>query len=274
MFSPAVRNALGPLRALFLFSSGVLAGVLFAPKMRELPVPAAQAAPPAARARPSATEKSGVRHGLAPREIAGRALASTVFLRGGAVYGAGVVLDPAGHVLTCDHVIDGLDHVDAYFDGDPTPIPIEVVARAKDVDLALLSLTNGLPAHRAPLAASSVADVAMGDEVFAMGAPRKMGFSMSHGIVSYVSRLFDGTSYVQTDLAANGGSSGGPVMNQRGELIGISSFIFHNSEGLTFAVPIDYAYEKFGTELGGTARDVRRFHEWLDGQSRAVPPKT
>jgi S1-C subfamily serine protease len=243
-----------------IFTGGVLAGVLYFPRARDLPLPAAQAAPSASPPAVSA------------REIAARAVASTVYLRGGSVYGAGVVLDDAGHVLTCDHVIDGLDHVDASFDGDPTPIPVKVVARASDADLALLQLTAPLPKGRVPVTAASVAALAMGDEVYAMGAPRKMRFSLSKGIVSYVGREFEGTWYVQTDLAANGGSSGGPVMNARGELVGLSSFILHNSEGLTFAVPIDYAWERFGKELG--ARDDRRFRDWLEAQSRAAPPPT
>lgn len=265
MFSSVVRHVGRPLRAAVIFVGGVLAGILYLPRVQTVPVPLAHAS---AEPMPTApAEPSG-------RAIASRALASTVYLHGGSVYGAGVVLDEAGHVLTCDHVIDGLDRVDAYFDDDATPIPVKIVARAKDVDLALLELTGGLPPHHAPLRAASVAELAMGDTVYAMGAPRKMRFSLSHGIVSYVGRPFDGTYYLQTDLSANGGSSGGPVMNERGELVGVSSFIFHNSEGLTFAVPIDYAYERFAAALGGPARDGRRFHEWLDARSRAVPPKT
>lgn len=264
MISPTVRNALHTLRTLVIFVGGVLAGVLWLPRVQALPpVPVASAAPQNAVAP------------LSPRAIAARALASTVYLHGGSVYGAGVLLDDAGHVLTCDHVIDGLSNVEASFDGDPNPIPVRVVARAGDVDLALLQLARPLPPHRKPIAAASVVDLAMGDNLYAMGAPRKMRFSLSHGIVSYTGRAFEGTYYVQTDLAANGGSSGGPVMDEHGDLVGLSSFIFHNSEGLTFAVPIDYAFERFAPELGrGAARDGRRFHEWLDAQSRAVPSKT
>ncbi len=263
MFSSLVRHTVHYVRTLVIFVAGVLAGLLYLPKVRTIPMPDAQAA--ATPERPLT---------MAPRDIAAHALSSTVYLHGGTVYGAGVVLDDAGHVLTCDHVIDGLDHIDASFDGDPTPIAVKVVARATDVDLALLQLEGGLPHRRAPVTTASVAQVGMGDSVYAMGSPRKMRFSLSHGIVSYVGRQFDGTFYVQTDLSANGGSSGGPVMNERGEVIGVSSFIFHNSEGLTFAVPIDYAYDRFAAQLGRPARDGRRFHEWLDARSRAVPSKT
>jgi S1-C subfamily serine protease len=273
MVSPVIQRAA---IALLLFGAGVVSGAELFPRRRAEALPLHQEAPtvaPVASSRPlraQAREPEPV----PPREIARRALSSTVFLRGGRVYGAGIVLDGAGHVLTCDHVIDGLDHVEAFFDGDPAAIPVEIIERDHDADLALLALTGGLPPNHAAVAVGSITDVAMGDPVYTMGAPRKMRFSLSHGIVSYVGRSFDGTFYVQTDLAANAGSSGGPVMNERGELIGVASFILHGSEGLTFAVPIDYAFERFGSKLGGPAHDGRRFHEWLDAQSRAVPPKT
>ena len=207
---------------------------------------------------------------LSSRQIANHALEWTVFLRGDGVYGAGVVLDDRGHVLTCDHVIDGLKHVDAYFDGDSTPIPAAIVARAGDVDLALLQIPKSRGRASAPRAA--IADVAMGDAVFAIGAPRKMPFSMSHGIVSYVGRSFDGTFYVQTDLTANAGSSGGPILNERGEVIGLSSFILRGGQGLTFAVPVDYAYKRFATELG-VPTDAARFDRWLTSREAAGAPR-
>jgi S1-C subfamily serine protease len=195
-----------------------------------------------------------------PREIARRALEHTAYLKAGPVYGAGALLDEAGHVLTADHVVEGTDGMYATFHDDPRPNPVTVVARDKQLDLALLRLER-VPEGRRPARIGSIVGASMGDEVFAMGAPRKMQFSLSRGIVSYVGRSFDGTLYVQTDLAANSGSSGGPVMNERGELIGISSFILKNSQGLAFAVPVDYAFRRFAEPLG--TRDVDAFESWV-----------
>lgn len=287
MIVPAARRFVRALAALSLFGAGWLLGQARPGDGRTEvagPDPQARVAVELTRASPGSHERirqlaldpvrqtvpppSAAKH-VPPREIARRALASTVFLRGGNVYGAGVLLDDRGHVLTCDHVIDGLKNVQAWFDGDPTPIPVKIVARDHDADLALLTL--GKPHPRGAAKTASIADVAMGDEVFAMGAPRKMTFSMSHGIVSYVGRSFDGTFYVQTDLAANPGSSGGPIMNDRGDLIGVSSFILRGSQGLTFAVPIDYAYKSFSAELG-EKRDSSRFDKWLE--SRKAKPDT
>jgi serine protease Do len=203
---------------------------------------------------------------LAPREIARRALDFTVYVRGGSVYGAGFVIDDAGHVLTCDHVVEGVKNLEVQFHGSDRRIPAKVIDRDKKLDLALLRIEGPLPA-KAPL--GSVLEVEMGDSVYGMGTPRKMGFSLSRGIVSYVGRSFDGTLYVQTDLATNSGSSGGPVLNRRGEVIGLSSFILRGSQGLSFAIPIDYAYSRFKSALA--ERDGSGFERWLHARRATVP---
>jgi serine protease Do len=181
-------------------------------------------------------------------------------LRGGPVYGAGVLIDDTGHVLTCDHVVDGVEDLKAYFHARPAPSDVKILERDAELDLALL-LVEDPPLVATPLHTGSVVDLSMGDVVYAMGAPRKMQFSFSRGIVSYVGRAFDGTLYVQSDLAANSGSSGGPVFNERGELVGLSSFILRDSHGLSFAVPIDYAYRRFAQLRGDHERS--RFGIWL-----------
>ena len=66
---------------------------------------------------------------------------------------------------------------------------------------------------------------------------------------SYTGRDFEGLSYMQIDLALNGGSSGGPIVNSYGEVVGISSFILKKSQGLSFALPIDYVRERFARYL-------------------------
>lgn len=213
---------------------------------------------------PQHRSAAGGSRSVSPRDIANRALDFTVFIRGGPVYGAGVVIDAAGHVLTCDHVIDGVPKISVYFHEDPRPVPAKVIGRDKQLDLALLAI-DAVPAAVAPI--GSVVDSQMGDAVFAMGAPRKMSFSFSRGVVSYVGRSFDGTLYLQTDLPANSGSSGGPVLNDRGELIGLSSFILRGSQGLAFAVPVDYAFVRFASALSAS-RSAERFRGWLAARQR------
>lgn len=199
------------------------------------------------------------------RAIAQRALGFTVHIRGGSVYGAGVVLDERGHVVTADHVIDGVKTIHVSFHGQTRRIPAKVVDRDAKLDLALLKIEERTAAVAE---IGSIADVRMGDEVFGMGSPRKLEFSLSRGIVSYVGRSFDSALYLQTDLPANSGNSGGPIMNERGEVIGIASFILKNSQGLAFSVPIENAFVRFAKVLG--RRDTSRFERWA--QSRRGGP--
>jgi serine protease Do len=205
-----------------------------------------------------------------PSEIARAALGFTAFVSGGRVYGAGVLLDRAGHVLTCRHVIEGLDTITVSF-SDGASYPARVIDSDPALDIALLKIDS----DRAPgLTPASVAGVELGDDVFALGAPRKMAFSLSRGMVSFVGRRFDRVYYLQTDLAMNGGSSGGPVLNDRGEVIALSSFVLRDSEGLAFALPIDYAYRRFASHLVAPARAALEgsaaaaFEGWLSALDR------
>jgi S1-C subfamily serine protease len=196
-------------------------------------------------------------------QIAADALGFTVYIRGGRVYGAGVLLDRKGHVLTCEHVIAGVEQLVVSF-SDGSSYDAALVESDPKLDLALLRIA----ADRAPrLEPAAVSSVQLGDDVFAVGAPRKMAFSLGRGMVSFIGRPFDGIFYLQTDLAMNGGSSGGPVLNERGQVIALSSFVLRDSEGLAFALPIEYAYRRFAAHLqtpktlAGSARSA--FEGWL-----------
>jgi S1-C subfamily serine protease len=205
-------------------------------------------------------------------QIVREALGSTVFVRGGRVYGAGVLLDARGHVLTCQHVIAGLDQIVVSF-SDGASFDATVVESDPKLDLALLRIaTDRVPA----VEPAAVTSVKLGDDVFAFGAPRKMAFSLSRGMVSYVGRAFDGVYYLQTDLAMNGGSSGGPVLNDRGQVVALSSFVLRDSEGLAFALPIEYAYRRFAAHLQapkaleGSLGDA--FEGWLSSLGEEEAP--
>jgi S1-C subfamily serine protease len=196
-------------------------------------------------------------------EIARDGLTFTAFVQGRSVYGAGILLDARGHVLTCRHVIEGLPRITVAF-ADGAEYPASVLEVDPQLDLALLQIDAG----RTPaLRTASIASVELGDDLFAMGAPRKMKFSLSRGMASFVGRPFGGLHYLQSDFALNDGSSGGPVMNDRGEVVAMSSFVLRNSEGLAFALPIDYALRRFATRLAGApalgGADGNAFEGWL-----------
>lgn len=211
---------------------------------------------------------------LSAAEVGRHALASSVFVRVGATYGAGIVLDPRGWVLTCEHVIhDAATPGEIRIDTpDGGTFTAEHIERDGALDLALLqvpALARGTAARL-----GSITSVELGDDVFAMGAPKKMAFSLHRGMVSFVGREFEGLHYLQTDLPTSGGSSGGPVLNARGEVVAIASFVLRDSEGLAFALPIDYAYQRFAAQLHAPAvptKQAPRFAQWLASAEQKTP---
>lgn len=217
---------------------------------------------PAAMPPTASPSLAPVRPRLTARDIAEQALGYTASIegrvRGKDVYGAGVVIDRQGHVLTCLHVIEGLDPIRLTF-SDGQRSTAAVVGRDLGLDLALLKLDTPR-AVAAPL--GSAQHAAAGDDVFTMGTPRRMPFSLSRGLLAHGGRAFDGVLYLQTDLPMNGGSSGGPVLNEYGELIGVASFVVRDSQGLAFALPVDYALRRFADALALT-RDQSGFERWL-----------
>jgi S1-C subfamily serine protease len=214
-------------------------------------------APPPATSEPSRpVERQG-----SPRQVARSALAVTLWIRGEGVYGAGVAISEQ-HVLTCFHVVEKMKRV-RVSSADGSVSDAQVVAEDRELDLAMLKLSTPRPTH-AKLA--SVSELEMGDPVFAMGTPRKMGFSLTSGIVSYAGRRYANVYYVQTDIPTNGGSSGGPVLDEQGRVIGISSFILRDSQGLAFALPIDYAYRRFRAYFAESL-ELSPFAAWLGARS-------
>lgn len=185
-------------------------------------------------------------------DLASHAQRGTVGILAGDRYGAGIIVDRSGLVLTNLHVVQGIDKLTVLLLGDES-LDATVVAQAAELDLALLRLPRALP-EAAELGSSK--SVQVGDEVLAVGSPRKMFFSVSRGMVSYLNRKLDSVEYLQTDLPINAGNSGGPLLDRDGKVIGVVSFILRDSQGIAFALPIDYALERFAAELQPTPAAV------------------
>jgi S1-C subfamily serine protease len=235
------------------------------PKPPALPVEAA----------PAASDMLGPSHvtaggGLAATEVADRALQFTAFVQAGRVYGSGVLVDAKGSVLTAWHVVEGARDIQVSFASGAQERAV-LVDHDAALDLALLRVTP--PTGRAAPTAS-VVSTKVGEPVYSMGAPRKLKFSLSRGMVSYTGRPFRDVLFIQTDIPTNSGNSGGPVMNARGEVIALQSFILRDSEGLAFAVPIDYAYQRFAPHLeqASAGYSPRRFEQWLADRRAAPAP--
>ena len=146
--------------------------------------------------------------------------------------GSGVVIDPAGVVLTNYHVVEGADSVEVTF-GDGQTYTSKDIRTDPKTDLAVIRLTAKDPLPALTLGDSDAMEV--GDRVLAVGAPFGLAGSVTHGIVSAKSRrnlkLNQYEDFLQTDAAINPGNSGGPLINLAGQVIGINSAIKTRSGG-------------------------------------------
>ena len=180
--------------------------------------------------------------------------------------GTGFFIDAEGHVLTNHHVIEGAERLTVKL-ADGRSLRAEVVGSDPDTDIALIKVEGGGPFAHAMLGDS--ARLRVGEWVCAIGNPLAYEHTVTVGVVSFVGRkLFDPTldNYIQTDAAISFGNSGGPLINSRGQVIGINSAISRQASNIGFAVPINQArailpqLKKIGRVergyIGVTLRDV------------------
>jgi serine protease Do len=172
--------------------------------------------------------------------------------------GSGFIIAADGHIVTNHHVIDGTKNVEVTLT-DGRTFPAQVVGSDAETDVALIKIdATGLPV--VPLGASGELKVA--EPVMAIGNPFGLDHSVSVGIVSAMGRVigqgrFD--DFIQTDAAINPGNSGGPLINTRGEAVGINSAIVSRGggfQGIGFAIPIDLAKPILG-QLQATGKVTR-----------------
>ncbi|MBY0338996.1 MAG: Do family serine endopeptidase [Acetobacteraceae bacterium] len=158
--------------------------------------------------------------------------------------GSGFIIDPAGIVITNNHVIDGADEINVILQ-DNTTIRAELVGTDPRTDIAVLRVRHTAPLPAVPWGDSDTANV--GDWVVAIGNPFGLGGTVTAGIVSARGRdirqgLYD--DFIQTDAAINRGNSGGPLFNMRGEVVGINTAIYSptgGSIGIGFSIPSNLA---------------------------------
>jgi serine protease Do len=155
--------------------------------------------------------------------------------------GSGFIIDADGSILTNNHVIEGAERIIVKL-SDGRSLRARVIGADPDTDIALIKVDGqkGLPV--APIGDSST--LRMGEWVCAIGNPLGYEHTVTVGVVSYLGRkLFDASldNYIQTDAAINFGNSGGPLINSRGEVIGISAAISSRASNIGFAVPINGA---------------------------------
>jgi serine protease Do len=172
--------------------------------------------------------------------------------------GSGFIIDADGYIVTNHHVVDGSKSIEVQLSDGRTFQP-KVVGSDAETDLALLKIeATGLP--MIPLGSSSALKVA--EPVMAIGNPFGFDHTVTVGIVSGTGRFigqgrFD--DFIQTDAAINPGNSGGPLINTKGEAVGINSAIRSSSggfQGIGFAIPVDLAKPILG-QLRSTGKVTR-----------------
>jgi serine protease Do len=155
--------------------------------------------------------------------------------------GSGFIIDRDGSILTNNHVIEGADRIVVKL-SDGRSLRAHVVGADPDTDIALIKVDGQADLPAAPIGDSNA--LRMGEWVLAIGNPLGYEHTVTVGVISHLGRkLFDASldNYIQTDAAINFGNSGGPLINARGEVIGISAAISSRASNIGFAVPINGA---------------------------------
>lgn len=184
--------------------------------------------------------------------------------------GSGFILTSDGYVMTNAHVVDGADEVIVTLT-DKREFKAKLIGADKRTDVAVVKIeATGLPAVRV----GDVSRLKVGEWVMAIGSPFGLENTVTAGIVSAKQRdTGDYLPFIQTDVAINPGNSGGPLINMRGEVVGINSQIYSRSGGfmgISFAIPMDEAIRvsdqlrlsgrvtrgRIGVQIGQVSKDV------------------
>lgn len=176
--------------------------------------------------------------------------------------GSGVIVSKEGHILTNHHVVVGMEKIEVQLT-DGRLVPAQLIGTDEVTDIAVLKIAAP---DIVPLPLGDSDAVRVGQMVFAVGNPFGLHETVTQGIISAKGRRAvadSGVEFLQTDAAVNQGNSGGPLLNLRGEIIGINSAIFSTSRegawlGISFAIPANVARRALESVLK-TGRIVRGY---------------
>lgn len=147
-------------------------------------------------------------------------------------------------IITCYSETDENNIGDAY--------AAELVSIDEDIDIAVLRVDE---ITLTPLRQADAATIKNGDDVYAIGAPEGLPYTLTKGTVSSKLREMNGVKYVQTDAAINPGNSGGPLLNDDGEVIGINTLKSASGENMGFAIRIDFAMSYINGNSGASIQN-------------------
>jgi len=186
--------------------------------------------------------------------------------------GSGVIVSPAGYLLTNNHVIEGADDIEVSL-GDGRNARAKLIGTDPESDIAVLKIDlDKLPV----LAFGDVDHARVGDVVLAIGNPFNVGQTVTSGIVSALGRNALGINtfenFIQTDAAINPGNSGGALVDVAGNLLGINTAIFSRtggSLGIGFAIPVSTARQVMDSLI----REGRVTRGWIGVEPRDLTPE-
>lgn len=156
--------------------------------------------------------------------------------------GSGFIIDPAGFIITNNHVIEGADKIKVKLVGGKE-YQATIKGRDPKTDLALIQITNP-PKDLPHLVLGDSEAIRVGDWVMAVGNPFGLSHTVTQGIISAKGRVIGAGPYdnfLQTDASINPGNSGGPLLNLNGEVVGINTAILASGQGIGFATPSNMA---------------------------------
>ncbi len=193
--------------------------------------------------------------------------------------GSGFLIDEDGHILTNNHVVEGVSSVEVVLD-QRTSLDGEVVGRDPFNDLALVKVDASKVSHITPVTLGDSDSVRPGQMAIALGCPLGLEDTITVGVISGLDRSITSkmgraiTNLIQTDAAINPGNSGGPLLNSQGEVIGINTAIAIESpetgaNGIGFAIPINTAKQVLPELKQG--KEVAR--PWLGISGTAITEK-
>jgi S1-C subfamily serine protease len=178
------------------------------------------------------------------KEVMARSYLGSIMPRVAEGAGSGVIFAPDGYILTNSHVVDGAQRIVVTL-ADGHDLPGQVVGEDAETDTAVVRVTppNGSKLPAALLGNSE--HLLVGQLVIAIGSPAGLQSTVTTGVISALHRTLPGyggrliEDIIQTDAAVNPGNSGGPLVNAKGEVVGINVAIVQQAQGLSFAIPIN-----------------------------------
>lgn len=173
-------------------------------------------------------------------------LSATVFVSGENSLGSGFLISADGYIITNNHVIENMAKPYVTLK-DQRKVEARVVKKDSRYDIALIKIDlYGLPYFKL----GDANKVYAGEPIITIGNPAGLAFTITRGIVSFNGRNIGGVPYLQTDAAINRGNSGGPMINQNLEVIGINTLTSMNEQGISFSLPINLACDISGVANG------------------------